>query len=145
MKALAFRLIMLCLPLCLTLLFIVGCDNQTPPDQGITEWAVTFNGDEFDAPKSAGLRCEGNDSVQISGGDIMITTYRDGIKTDATEVGRDVLTVTGGNITINAEDDGLQASQGDNVTGGSITVTALGKAVNCDGEVNISEHCLTEK
>ena len=47
--------------------------------------------------------------------------------------------------TINAEDDGLQASQLIDVTGGTITVTALGKAVNCDGEVNISEHCLTEK
>lgn len=281
MKNVAFRRISLCLMLCLTLIFAVGCANQTPPDQEVTEWTVTFNGDKFDAPKSAGMSREGNailitrpgvytlsgtindaqlrvrvtkiewvtlvldgltvscstsapiyiesadkvtielgdgtvntltdganyvfngadtkpnaclysseditfkgngklivnanynngigskndvkiksgsfeinaiknaikgnDSVQISGGDIVITSCKDGIKTDATEVGRGVLTVTGGNITINAEDDGLQASQGVNVTGGSITVTALGKAVNCDGEVNISEHCLTEK
>ncbi len=97
---------------------------------------------EINAVKNA---IKGNDSVKISGGDILISKCKDGIKTDATEVGRGVLTVTGGNITINAEDDGLQASQLIDVTGGTITVTALGKAVNCDGEVNISEHCLTEK
>ena len=97
---------------------------------------------EINAVKNA---IKGNDSVQISGGNILITKCKDGIKTDATEPGRGVLTVTGGSIEIHAEDDGLQASQEIAVSGGAITVEALGKTVNCDGMVNISDGCLTEK
>ncbi|MBO5898542.1 MAG: carbohydrate-binding domain-containing protein [Clostridia bacterium] len=96
---------------------------------------------EITAVKNA---LKGNDSVTISGGDILITRCADGIKTDATEVGRGVLTVSGGTIEIHAEDDALQASQAIEVSGGSITVEALGKTVNCDGTINIADGCLVE-
>lgn len=87
---------------------------------------------------------KGNDSVTVTGGNILITRCTDGIKTDATETGRGVLTVTGGNIEIHAEDDALQASQAIEVSGGRITVEALGKTVNCDGTVTIADGCLVE-
>ncbi len=88
---------------------------------------------------------KGNDSVTVLGGDIHITRCTDGIKTDATEVGRGVLTVSGGTIEIHAEDDALQASQAIEVSGGSISVEALGKAVNCDGTVTLADGCLIEQ
>ena len=96
---------------------------------------------EITAVKNA---LKGNDSVTVSGGDILIKRCNDGIKTDATEVGRGVLTVSGGTIEIHAEDDALQASQSIDVSGGRITVEALGKAVNCDGTVTIADGCLIE-
>ena len=97
---------------------------------------------EINAVKNA---LKGNDSVTIESGTILITRCNDGIKTDATETGRGILTISGGTIEIHAEDDGLQASQKIDVTGGLITVEALGKVTNCDGETNIATGCLVEK
>lgn len=97
---------------------------------------------EIKAVKNA---LKGNDSVTIESGNILITRCNDGIKTDATETGRGILTISGGTIDIHAEDDGLQASQKIDVTGGLITVEALGKVTNCDGTTNIATGCLVEK
>lgn len=97
---------------------------------------------EITAVKNA---LKGNDSVTVTGGDILIHRCNDGIKTDATEVGRGVLTVTAGTIEIHAEDDALQASQAIEISGGAITVEALGKPVNCDGTVTIADGCLVEQ
>ena len=97
---------------------------------------------EITAVKNA---LKGNDSVTVESGDILITRCTDGIKTDATEVGRGILTVSGGNIEIHAEDDALQASQKIDVTGGKITVEALGKVTNCDGTVNVASGTIVEQ
>lgn len=88
---------------------------------------------------------KGNDSVTVEGGSILIHRCNDGIKTDATEVGRGVLTISSGNIEIHAEDDALQASQSIDVTGGKITVEALGKVTNCDGTVNVADGIIIEQ
>ena len=52
--------------------------------------------------------------------------------------------VTGGTITIHAGDDGLQASVLLTVSGGKITVTAMGKVTNAPTE-NITPGIISEK
>ncbi|SDB02648.1 protein of unknown function [Ruminococcaceae bacterium FB2012] len=83
--------------------------------------------------KAAGLY--GEDSVQLTGGNIVIKSCKDGIKSvidEGGEAGKG--TVTSENATVdiqNASGNGIEATTGVTVTSGSIKIHSIKQAVNC--------------
>lgn len=89
---------------------------------------------------------KGNDSVTVTGGNITVTSATDGIKSDKEDSpSKGFVDITGGNVDITCSDDGIQAVSRVAVSGCTVTVSAADKTVNCDGNVNIEDGCLTEK
>lgn len=98
------------------------------------------NGEYELSAKGAGLY--GEDSVQLTGGNILITACKDGIKS-VIDVGGDAAKgiVTAENTTVdvqNAQGNGIEATSGVTVTSGSIKIHSLKQAVNCKIQ-NITE------
>ena len=92
---------------------------------------------------NTGIR--GKYSVTVESGTLDIQAGNDGIKsTEEVKEGKGYVEVTGGTITIHAGDDGLQASVLLTVSGGKITVTAMGKVTNAPTE-NITPGIISEK
>lgn len=88
---------------------------------------------------------KGNDSVLIRNGEIKIEARKDGIKADnETDANKGYIYIEGGNITINAGDDGLQSVTALTITGGSTSVVAEGKIMNCDGKLDVDSGCITQ-
>ena len=88
---------------------------------------------------------KGNVSVLIRNGEIKIEARKDGIKADnETDANKGYIYIEGGNITINAGDDGLQSVTALTITGGSTSVVAEGKIMNCDGKLDVDSGCITQ-
>ena len=98
------------------------------------------NGEYELSAKGAALY--GEDTVQLTGGNILITACKDGIKS-VIDVGGDATKgiVTAENTTVdvqNAQGNGIEATSGVTVTSGSIKIHSLKQAVNCKIQ-NITE------
>lgn len=85
--------------------------------------------------RSVGTAVRGNDSVEMSGGQVTLTVTGegDGLKSSQTEKdGKGYITVSGGNLYITAIGDGISAATDLTVSGGSHVITTLdagGKAL----------------
>ncbi|MCD7957953.1 MAG: carbohydrate-binding domain-containing protein [Ruminococcus sp.] len=80
---------------------------------------------------SAGIY--GEDSIQVTGGNIIVYTCKDGLKAcDSTEIDGYV-TVEDGYIDVqNASGNGIQADVSITISGGSVNVHSTKKGLNCD-------------
>lgn len=85
--------------------------------------------------RSVGTAVRGNDSVEMSGGQVTLTVTGegDGLKSSQTEKdGKGYITISGGNLYITAVGDGIRAATDLTVSGGSHVITTLdagGKAL----------------
>lgn len=87
---------------------------------------------------------KGNDRVTIEDGNITVTRCHDGIKTDHLGAKEGILTIRGGDLSITATDDAFQASREIAIKGGKIFISVGGKAINCDGTVDVTVPILTK-
>lgn len=101
------------------------------------------NGDITVSAVSAGVY--GEDTVQITGGKLTVTSCKDGLKSfNEEEAARGVVTIEDGDIDIqNASGNGIEASNSVEVTGGKIRIHCMKTTVNCDNQ-KIAEGCLEE-
>lgn len=85
----------------------------------------------------------GEDSVQISGGTIIIPTCKDGIKaSNMEEAEKGFVTIDGGYVDVqNAAGNGIEAITGVTLSGCTVNVHSVKKAVKCDYQ-SIAEGCL---
>ena len=71
----------------------------------------------------------GNDSVEISGGVIYINSEGDGIKSaNSEDEGKGYIDISGGNVSIESALDGIDAATNLNISGGNLTVKCAGGA-----------------
>lgn len=122
-------------------LTVVGhCNNGigTKNDLKILSGTISIS-----APRNA---LKGNDSVEISGGNITVSGCKDGIKSDnETDAAKGYVEITGGEHEIVCADDGIQAFRSVKVKNAVVKITAGDKAVNCDGDVNADEGCIVSE
>ena len=77
--------------------------------------------------EAIGHGLKGKDSVLIEGGEISVTSGKDGVTSnDTTGDGYGVVTIRGGKLTINAAGDGIQAETLLDISGGVLNVTSGG-------------------
>lgn len=91
------------------------------------------NGELELSAKAAGLY--GEDSVQLTGGNIVISSCKDGIKSvidEGGEAGKGVVTAENAVVDIQkAQGNGIEATTSVTVTSGSIRIHSIKQAVNC--------------
>lgn len=93
--------------------------------------------------KNNGIK--GKDSVLINSGTLLVDSDDDAVKvTEDEDAEKGFILIEGGVITLKAGDDSLTAVTSVTITGGSIVSYALGKAINCAGNISVASGCLKE-
>lgn len=89
---------------------------------------------------------KGKGSVLVNSGVINVTSEDDGIKaTEDMKPEKGFVCIEGGDITITSTDDAISAVTSIVISGGKVTTHAGGKAVKCDGKINVAPGTLIEK
>ena len=84
--------------------------------------------------------------MAIQNGAITLTAGKDAIKADNEDKpDKGYVYIAGGDIRITAGDDAIQATQDVTITGGALTVTATGKAVNSKGSQDVASGVINGK
>ncbi len=103
------------------------------------------NGTLSIAAVSAGIY--GKDSVQMSGGNVTITTCKDGIKASGDEddgTANGYVSIEDGYLNVeNATGNGIQADASIQITGGSVWIHSVKKGLNCNNAAYV-EGCYNE-
>lgn len=112
----------------------IGCKN----DLCIVTGNVTVS-----APNNA---VKATDSFRMHDGYLKVTSQDDAIKVDGEDdISKGFVFIEGGTLELTAVDDAITAVYSVNITGGTVTTYAEGKAINCAGNVTVAEGSLIEK
>lgn len=87
----------------------------------------------------------GEDSVQITGGNVVITNCKDGLKaSNIEEADKGYFYMENGYVDVqNAAGNGIEAITGITISGGTVNIHSAKKSTNCDFQT-ITDGCLTE-
>ena len=88
---------------------------------------------------------KGNGSITVEGGDLKVESCKRAFKSDSLETDKGFVTILGGTIDVTATNTVIEATNSISVSGCTIKYSCGSDVTFCDGNVSISDGCMTQK